>query len=194
RRRGHGLGGQPAGAGPGAGPRHAGDAHGAAHRGATGRLVATWALPAGQRPLGGQRGERGRRRSIVCRHLEEAKRQRQHREEVLAALRQELSRLDPQAPEHTKRACELVASPRYGRYLTRGPGRRLAINAAAVRRAERMDGTYVLLTNDETLTTADVGAGYKAMMIIEACFRRMNTTGLRIRPVYHGTAHRLASH
>jgi DDE family transposase len=135
-----------------------------------------------------------RRRYIVCRNPEEAKRQRQHREEVLAALRQELSRLDPQAPEHTKRACELVASPRYGRYLTRGPGSRLAINAAAVRRAERMDGKYVLLTNDETLTTADVGAGYKAMMIIEACFRRMKTTGLRIRPVYHWTAHRLASH
>jgi hypothetical protein len=135
-----------------------------------------------------------RRRYIVCRNLEEAKRQRQHREEVLAALRQELGRLDPQAPEHTKRACELVASPRYGRYLTRGPGSRLAINAAAVRRAERMDGKYVLLTNDETLTTADVGAGYKAMMIIEACFRRMKTTGLRLRPVYHWTAHRLASH
>ena len=40
----------------------------------------------------------------------EAARQRQHREEVLAALRQELARLDPQAPDHTKRACELVAS------------------------------------------------------------------------------------
>jgi hypothetical protein len=32
------------------------------------------------------------------------------------------------------------------------------------------------------------------MMIIEACFRRMKTTGLRLRPVYHWTAHRLVSH
>jgi len=32
------------------------------------------------------------------------------------------------------------------------------------------------------------------MMIIEACFRRMKTTGLRIRPVYHWTAHRMTSH
>jgi transposase len=32
------------------------------------------------------------------------------------------------------------------------------------------------------------------MMIIEACFRRMKTTGLRIRPVYHWTAHRIVSH
>ena len=36
--------------------------------------------------------------------------------------------------------------------------------------------------------------GYKAMMILEACFRRMKTTGLRIRPVYHWTAHRMTSH
>src|SRR5262247_2974672 len=83
-------------------------------------------------------GER-RRRYIVCRNVEEAARQHQHRAEVLAALRQELARLDPQAPDHTKRACELVASKRYGRYLSRGPGGRLAIDPQAVRRAARMD-------------------------------------------------------
>jgi Transposase DDE domain len=135
-----------------------------------------------------------RRRYIVCRNLEEAARQQEHRQEVLAALRQELDRLDPQAPAHTKRACELVASQRYGRYLRRGPGGRLAIDEGRVTRAARMDGKYVLLTNDDTLTPADVGLGYKAMMLIEACFRRMKTTGLRIRPVYHWTAHRIASH
>src|SRR5262249_10867138 len=134
------------------------------------------------------------RRDPVCRNLEEAERQRQHREEVLAALRQELDRLDPEAPEHTKRACELVASQRYGRYLLRGPGGRLAINQAAVKRAARMDGKYVLLTNDDTLTPEDVGLGYKAMILIEACFRRMKTTGLRLRPVYHWTGHRITSH
>ena len=138
-------------------------------------------------------GER-RRRSIVCRNVREAARQRQHREEVLAALRQELARLDPQAPDHTKRACELVASKRYGRYLSRGPGGRLAIDAEAVRRAARMDGKYGLLTNDDTLSSEDVGLGYKAMMILEACLRRMKTTGWRIRPVSHWTAHRIASH
>jgi len=138
-------------------------------------------------------GER-RRRYIVCRNLQEAERQRNHRETLLTALKEELARLDPRAPEHSKRACELVASPRYGRYLARGPGGRLAIDAEAVRAAERMDGKYVLLTNDDTLTPEDIGLGYKSMMIIEACFRRMKTTGLRIRPVYHWTAHRIVSH
>jgi transposase len=138
-------------------------------------------------------GER-RRRYLVCRNQEEAERQRHHREEILTALKAELARLDPDAAEHSKRACELVASARYGRYLTRGPGGRLTLDTQAVRAAERLDGKYVLLTNDDTLTPEDVGLGYKSMMIIEACFRRMKTTGLRIRPVYHWTAHRIVSH
>jgi hypothetical protein len=138
-------------------------------------------------------GER-RRRYLVCRNQAEAERQRRHREEILTALKAELARLDPDAAAHSKRACELVASARYGRYLTRGPGGRLALDAEAVRAAARMDGKYVLLTNDDTLTPEDVGLGYKSMMIIEACFRRMKTTGLRIRPVYHWTAHRIVSH
>ena len=100
----------------------------------------------------------------------------------------------PTPPAHSKRACELVASARYGRYLTRGPGGRLALDPDAVRAAARMDGKYVLLTNDDTLTPEDVGLGYKSMMIIEACFRRLKTTGLRIRPVYHWTPHRIVSH
>jgi hypothetical protein len=97
-------------------------------------------------------GDRARQhRSMVSRNREEAERQRHHR--------QDLDRLDPQVPEHTKRACELVASKRYGRSLARGPSGRLAINTVAVRRAERMDGNDVLLTNDATLTPEDVGLG-----------------------------------
>jgi hypothetical protein len=133
------------------------------------------------------------RRYLVCRNRQQAVRQRQPRAQLLAELRQELARLDPEAPAHTKRACELVASPRDGRYLSRGLGGRLAIDAEAIRRAERMDGKYVLLTNDDTLTPEDVGLGYKAMAIIETCFRRLKTTGLRIRPVYHWTAHRMSA-
>lgn len=51
-----------------------------------------------------------------------------------------------------------------------------------------------MLTHDDTLAPEDVGLGYKAMMILEAGFRRMKTTGLRIRPVSHWTAHRIVSH
>jgi hypothetical protein len=55
------------------------------------------------------------RRYIVCSNREQAERQHQPRQELLAGLCQEIDRLDPQAPEHTKRACALVASKCYGR-------------------------------------------------------------------------------
>jgi transposase len=136
----------------------------------------------------------GRRRYIVCRNLKEAARQKHHREDILAGLRLELEALGRNEEDHPKRACELLASKRYGRYLRKTEAGGLRIDAAAVRRAQKMDGKYVLLTNDDTLTKQDVATGYKAMMIIESCFRRMKTTGLRIRPVYHWTPHRIISH
>jgi len=138
-------------------------------------------------------GER-RRRSMVCRNVVEAARQRQPREAGWTAWRQDLARREPQAPAHTKRACALVASKRSGRSLRRGPRGHLALDDAAIRRAARRDGTAVLRTHDATLRPEDVGLGYKARMIIEACLRRMQRTGLRIRPVSHGTAHRMTRH
>jgi hypothetical protein len=121
-------------------------------------------------------GER-RRRSMVWRNVVEAARQRQHREEGWTALRQALARLDPQAPDHTQRACALVASKRYGRSLRRGPGGQLAMDAAAIRRAARLDGQDVLRTHDDTLSPEAVELGYKALRMIEACLRRLKTTG-----------------
>jgi transposase len=52
----------------------------------------------------------------------------------------------------------------------------------------------VLTTNDDSLTPEDVALGYKSMMVIESCFRRMKTTGLRTRPMFHWTAHRVTAH
>jgi hypothetical protein len=138
-------------------------------------------------------GER-RRRYVVCRNLEEAERQRHHRREVLRELELELQSLRRSKKDHPKRACELLASGRYGPYLSRDERGRLRVDRARVRKAARMDGRFVLLTNDDTLDAEDVGASYKAMMIIESCFRRMKTSGLRVRPVYHWTPHRITAH
>ena len=138
-------------------------------------------------------GER-RRRYVLCRNKREARRQARHRQDILEGLRLELEALERNPDDHPKRACQLLASKRYGRYLRKTPTGKLRIDAKAIKRAEKMDGKYVLLTNDDTLHTEDVATGYKALMIIEACFRRMKTTGLRVRPVYHWTPHRIVSH
>ena len=135
-------------------------------------------------------GER-RRRYILCLNTEEAEREKRHRQEILELLRLELDRL---ASDHSKAACRLVASKRFGPYLSLDDQGRPYVDRAKVRRAEQLDGKFVLTTNDDTLSAADVALGYKGMWIIEACFRRMKTTGLGIRPMFHWTPRRIVAH
>ena len=135
-------------------------------------------------------GER-RRRYILCLNAEEAARERRHRDEILDLLRLELARL---TSDHPKAACRLVASKRFGPYLSLDAEGRPFIDRAKVRRAEQLDGKFVLTTNDDTLAAADIALGYKGMWIIEACFRRLKTTGLGIRPMFHWTPRRIVAH
>ena len=135
-------------------------------------------------------GER-RRRYILCLNAEKAARERRHREAILELLRRELERL---GSDHPKAACRLVSSQRFGPYLSLDGQGRPSIDGAKVRRAEQLDGKFVLTTNDDSLSAADIALGYKGMWIIEACFRKMKTTGLGIRPMFHWTPRRIVAH
>ena len=135
-------------------------------------------------------GER-RRRYILCLNVEEAAREQRHRDEILKLLQLELDRL---AGDHPKAACRLVASKRFGPYLSLDNQGRPFIDRAKVRRAEQLDGKFVLTTNDDTLSAADIALGYKGMWIIETCFRKLKTTGLGIRPMFHWTPRRIVAH
>jgi Transposase DDE domain len=138
-------------------------------------------------------GER-RRRYIVCFNPEEAARQRQHRAAVLEALRAELALLAERDADHPKAACQLIASRRFGRYLGMDATGRVRIDLAKIKAAERLDGKFVVTTNDDSLTAEDAALGYKGAWIIESCFRKLKTTGLEIRPVYHWTPRRIVAH
>jgi len=138
-------------------------------------------------------GER-RRRYVVCYNPEEAARQRQHREQVLKELEAEIASLRaPRGPSHSKRVCDLRASGRYGRYvrLTRGDAPR--INQAAVTAAARLDGKFVVHSNDDTLSAADLALGYKQLQRVEIAWRSLES-GLKLRPVFHWAPHRIHAH
>jgi len=142
-------------------------------------------------------GER-RRRYVLCLNPEEAERQRLHREQVLVELTAELSLLREREADHPKAACTLLASRRYGRYLDTDYLGRPRLDVAKVKAAEKFDGKFVVITNDDTLSAEDVALGYKGAWIIESCFRRMKQTGLEVRPMFHWTprariAHELAA-
>jgi hypothetical protein len=138
-------------------------------------------------------GER-RRRYVVCYNPEEAARQKKHREQVLKELEAELEALRTQrGASHSKRVCELRASGRYGRYvrLTRADAPR--INKAEVDAAERLDGKFVVHSNDDTLSAADLALGYKQLQRVEVAWRSLKS-GLKLRPVFHWAPHRIHAH
>ena len=63
--------------------------------------------------------------------------------------------------KHGRRECELLASGRYGKYLTTRADGSLAIDRQKVQAAERRDGKSVVHGNDDTLSGADMALGYK---------------------------------
>lgn len=138
-------------------------------------------------------GER-RKRYVLCFNPREAERQREHRQQVLMAIEAELTALDKREDDHPKAACRLMASKRYARYLSTDRHGRPKLDAAKVKAAEKFDGKFVVMTNDDTLSAEDVALAYKAGAMIESCFRRMKQTGLEVRPMFHWTPRRIEAH
>jgi hypothetical protein len=133
------------------------------------------------------------RRYAVCFNPQEAARQKAHREALLAELEAELASLRPlPEAEHSKRMCALRASARYGRYLKQTRAG-LAIDGAALKAAERLDGKFIVHSNDDTLSAADMALGYKQLQRVEEAWRSMKS-GLALRPVFHWAPHRIHAH
>lgn len=137
-------------------------------------------------------GER-RRRYIVCYNPREAQRQRKHREEVVKELEQELDKHSDRTAT-ARWAIDLLASGRYKRYLTIDKKGRIRLDRSAVREAARLDGKWVLQTNDDTLTLEDAAAGYKGLLVIERCFRALKRTRIKMEPMYHWLPRRIEAH
>jgi transposase len=137
-------------------------------------------------------GERARR-YVVCYNPKERERQRAHRKEVLEHLEKELDSLERNEKDHPKRACELLASKRYGKYLRQDRSGRLHIDHKKVKQEERLDGKFVVYSNDDTLTPSDLALGYKQLMRVEQGWRNLKS-GLRMAPVFHRVPLRIRAH
>src|SRR4029453_18589178 len=86
-------------------------------------------------------GER-RRRYVVCHNPDEAAREHAHRERLLALVRAGLAALATRQADHPKKACELMASRRFGRYLRMDAHGRLSLDAAKVAAEAKYDGKF----------------------------------------------------
>jgi transposase len=137
-------------------------------------------------------GER-RKRYIICHNPKEEKRQKERREEIIRELKMELALLGKSGKAHPKRACQLLTSRRFGPYLKQLKSGRLKLNKQKIAAEEKLNGKYLLITNDETLSGEDVALGYKQLLGVEDCFRDLKSD-IRIRPMYHHAPHRICAH
>lgn len=138
----------------------------------------------------GQRAER----FAVCHNPGQADRDRAVRERLIAHLEQLIDGSD--AWTRSKRD-ELVGSlkdkPGLRRLLRRTRTGLLRVDRAAAAREARLDGKWLLRTNDHTLTPEDLAAAYKQLIAVERGWRDMKGA-LRLRPVFHHREDRIRTH
>lgn len=122
-------------------------------------------------------------RYLVCLNPEEAERDRQAREEVVAKLKERLEK------EGLK---SLVGNSGYRRFI-KVTGTEARIDEDAVKEEARYDGKYVLRTNNRTLRPEEAALAYKGLWRVEQAFREMKS-GLDLRPIFHWTEPRVRGH
>ena len=111
-------------------------------------------------------GER-RKRYVLCLNQDTEKRDRERRAQRIRDLEAELALLEKSKADHPKAACALLTSRRYGRYLSKDDKGRLQLDQTKISEAEKFDGKFVVISNDDTLSMEDIALGYKGGWIIE---------------------------
>ena len=124
----------------------------------------------------------GKRRYVVCRNLNEAKRDAEVREGVLRSLRESLRRGDK----------TLVGNSAYRRYLKTPDEKHFEIDQRRVAEDARYDGLYVLRTNMR-LDALAVMLRYRELLKVEDIFRTTKSI-LDTRPIYHQTDEAIRGH
>ncbi|MER7001448.1 IS1634 family transposase [Dactylosporangium sp. NPDC000555] len=149
-------------------------------------------------------------RFVICHNLDQAQRDQQHRDEAIARIQAELTRIAEQRARdagrprgdrtrarneaaHVRAECALRDHPTLGRWLVQQPNGRLKVNMAKVRAEARLDGKYLIATSDPDISAEDVALGYKNLLEAERGFRDLKTQ-LLLRPVFHRLEHRIRAH
>lgn len=114
-----------------------------------------------------------KRRYVVCLNEDEAKKDKAAREAIVEALREQLKQGDK----------SLVGNKGYRKYL-RSSGQHFEIDEAKVKSEARFDGKWVLQTDMEELSAAEVALTYKQLWMVEEMFRTAKTL-LESRPIFH---------
>jgi hypothetical protein len=149
------------------------------------------------------------KRWIICHNPVEADRDQATRDRHLARIEAELARIATARSKararaaqtgkvaddepHRRAECALRDHPVLGRYVRQQANGRLAVNRAKIAEEVKLDGKYLLSTNDPHLSAEDVALGYKNLLEAERGFRDMKQV-IDLRPVYHRLDQRIQAH
>ena len=128
-------------------------------------------------------------RYILCYNPKEAKRDQERRKRALSFIEEELSH----SQGLTKSKAKLLTHRTYGRYLKLSKNGKIGLDKAKLRTEARLDGKYILSTNDFSLSPGEIAQGYKDLSRIETAFQSMKHV-LDIRPVNHTKEQRIRAH
>jgi len=123
----------------------------------------------------------GEVRYILCFNPEEAKRDEQEREVILANLKEKIK----------SGSLRKVLTGDAQRYL-KLKGERFNLNYQKIEKEARYDGKYVLRTNTK-LSTEEVALAYKHLWLVENTFRNIKDI-LKIRPIFLWSEARVRGH
>lgn len=115
------------------------------------------------------------RRYIICHNAEQAKKDAEDREAIVASLRKKMKQGDR----------SLVGNKGYRKYLKSSDPAEVvfAIDEQKISEEARFDGTWVLRTNT-TYAAKEVAVQYKELWMVEQAFRTVKSV-MGTRPIYH---------
>ncbi|HZJ04761.1 MAG TPA: IS1634 family transposase [Nocardioidaceae bacterium] len=133
-------------------------------------------------------------RFVVAHNPEAAERDATIRTQLLERLTEVIAGTDKLTK--TKRAelrGVISTKPGLNRYLRVTPGGLLRIDAKAIAVEEKLDGKYLLRSNEPHLPAEDIALGYKQLLEVERGWRDMKQI-LDLRPVHHRLEDRIRAH
>ena len=133
-------------------------------------------------------------RFVICYNPDAADRDATVRTQLLARLEEMIA--DSDKLSKTKRAelrAVISTKPGLNRFLRVTPGELLRIDAKAIAVEEKLDGKYLLRSNEPHLSAEDIALGYKQLLEVERGWRDMKQI-LDLRPVHHRLEDRIRAH
>ncbi len=148
-------------------------------------------------------------RLMVCRNPILAQRRTIRRQELLAATEAKLEQIVQATGREkrrlkgvipiTRRVTQVLGSHKMAKHFTVdicADSLTWQRNQARIDQEAALDGFYVVRTNvaEADMDRAEVVQAYKGLSAVERAFRTMKTIDLKVRPIYHYSAHRVRAH